>query len=237
MKKIISTMFVAVALCSYPSIALGKGLDDLSDQNPEVKDPDSKTGDEASPAANAVTGEAATTTATNQAPVSHEGAMHQKLTFSTSFGLVYASRSKGDWRGNGMSDLTVGYRYLTMSPKLSLVGTYRYAPVNVVGEIDGNSYRGVWESHYFGSKADYKLNSKIVVTGGMEAGYVLVYLTATDGLETASKHEDNGVSITLGGGADYLMTENGAFTIGPRLNAGFGSFTTVQVAASAGFMF
>jgi hypothetical protein len=109
--------------------------------------------------------------------------------------------------------------------------------VSVVGEIDGNSYRGVWETHYFGSKADYKLNSKIVLTGGLEAGYVLVYLTPTDGLETEKKHEENGVSVSLGGGADFSMSENGAFTVGPRLNAGFGGFTTVQVSASAGFMF
>ena len=241
MKKTISTLFVAVALCSYPSIALGKGLDDLSDQNPEVK-----AEGEGAPAvegAGATTGEenvapaAAEPTATNQAPVANNTALANKLTFSTSFGWVYASRSKGEWRGSGMSDVSVGYRYLTMSPKLSVVGTYRYAPVNVVGEVDGHSYRGVWESHYFGSKADYKLNPKTVLTGGLEAGYVLVYLTPTDGLETEKKHEDNGVSISLGGGADYSITDNGTFTVGPRINAGFGSFTTVQVSASAGFMF
>jgi len=238
MKKTILTLFVAVALSSYSNIALGKGLDDLSEQNPETKadgaaTPGAEKEDEAAVNTKAPEGAAAQT----QAPVSLEGPLHKKLTFSTSFGWVYASRSEGDWRGSGMSDLSVGYRYLIMNPKLSLVGTYRYAPVNVVGEVDGNSYRGVWESHYFGSKADYKLNSRVVLTGGLEAGYVLVYLMPTDGLETQKKHEENGISISLGGGADYAISDNGAFTVGPRLNAGFGSFTTVQVAASAGFMF
>jgi hypothetical protein len=235
MKNLISTMTLAVALNTYTSDGLAKGLDDLAEQNPETQaegEADSKGSDAAAKAE----GEAATTAATT-APVSLEGPMHQKLSFSTSFGWVYASRSEGDWRGSGMSDLTIGYRYMTLNPKLSLVGTYRYAPVSVVGEIDGNSYRGVWETHYFGSKADYKLNSKIVLTGGLEAGYVLVYLTPTDGLETEKKHEENGVSVSLGGGADFSMSENGAFTVGPRLNAGFGGFTTVQVSASAGFMF
>jgi hypothetical protein len=239
MKKTISTFFVAVALCSYPSIALGKGLDDLSDQNPEVKaEAEGTTGAEGSEAdEGAAETTSGNTGATNQEPVVNNTALANKLSFSTSFGWVYASRSKGDWRGSGMSDISVGYRYLTMSPKLSVVGTYRYAPVSIVGEVDGNSYRGVWESHYFGSKADYKLNAKTVLTGGLEAGYVLVYLIPTDGLETEKKHEENGVSISLGGGADYSITDNGSFTVGPRINAGFGSFTTVQVAASAGFMF
>jgi hypothetical protein len=234
MKKTFSTLFVAVALCTNPSLALGKGLDDLSEQNPEVKAENE--GGEAANGSEA-TAESQQTSATNQAPVPNNPALANKLSFSTSFGWVYASRSKGEWRGNGMSDISIGFRYLTMSPKLSVVGTYRYAPVNVVGEVDGNSYRGVWETHYFGSKADFKLNASTVLTGGLEAGYVLVYLTPTDGLETEKKHEENGVSISLGGGADFSMTDNGTFTVGPRINAGFGSFTTVQVAASAGFMF
>lgn len=238
MKKTISTLLVVGSFCTHPSIAFAKGLDDLSSQNPEVKaeDDGEETTDEtkATPAKREASAE---TAATNQAPEANNTALANKLWFATSFGWVYASRSKGDWRGNGMSDLSIGYRYLTMSPKLSVVGTYRYAPVNVVGEIDGNSYRGVWETHYFGSRADYKLNAKTVLTGGLEAGYVLVYLIPTDGLETQKKHEENGVSISLGGGADYAISDSGSFTVGPRINAGFGSFTTVQVAASAGFMF
>jgi len=234
MKKTISTITVAFALCSS-SIALGKGLDALAGQNPETQAAEES--QETEENSTVPTDQKTNTTANNSAPVSYAGPLHQKLSFSTSFGWVYASRSKGDWRGSGMSDLTVGYRYLTLNPTLSLVGTYRYAPVNVVGEIDGNSYRGVWETHYLGTKADYKLSPKIVLTGGLEAGYVLVYLTPTDGLETEKKHEDNGVSIALGGGADFILSENNAFTVGPRLNAGFGGFTTMQVGASAGFMF
>lgn len=216
-----------VALLSQSSLAAG--LDELSDQNPETKAEES--------AAGAADIAPATTAATNTAPVSYAGPLHQKLSFATSFGWIKASRSKGSWRGNGISDLMVGYRFLDISSILSITGTYRYAPINVVGEQDDHSYRGVWETHYFGTKADYKLNSKTNLTGGMEVGYVLTYLTPTDGLETDKKHEENGVSVTLGGGADFQISDNWAFSAGPRVYAGFGSISTFQLGASAGFMF
>lgn len=221
-----------VALIAQGSFAAG--LDDLADQNPETK----AEGAEAGPQSEAATESSApSTAAVNTAPVSYAGPLHQKLGFATSFGWIKASKSKGNWRGNGISDLAIGYRFLDISPVLSLTGTYRYAPINVVGEQDDQSYRGVWEAHYLGSKADYKLNTKTTLTGGMEVGYVLTYLTPTDGLETEKKHEENGVSVTIGGGSDFLISENGAFSAGPRLYVGFGSISTIQLGASAGFMF
>jgi opacity protein-like surface antigen len=222
-----SATLVLAGLIFASQAASAKGLEDLSGQNPELKA-------EEEPAETPVKTD---TAVVNQEPVSYAGPLHQKLSFATSFGWVSASRSKGDWRGNGISDFTVGYRFLDLNAALSLAGTYRYAPINVVGEEDDHSYRGIWEAHYFGMKADYKLNPKTNLTGGMELGYVLVYLTSTDGLETEKKHEENGVSVTLGGGADFMISENWAFSAGPRLYAGFGSFTTIQVGASAGFMF
>lgn len=228
MNNYFSTFFLTgmVALMSQSTFAAG--LNDLAGQNPETKAEDTSTVE---------SNGKATTTAVNTAPVSYAGPLHQKLSFATSFGWIKASRSKGNWRGNGISDLSIAYRYLEISTILSLSGTYRYAPINVVGEQDDHSYRGVWETHYFGTKADYKLNPKTNLTGGLELGYVLTYLTPTDGLETEKKHEENGVSVALGGGADFLISENWAFSAGPRAYAGFGSISTFQLGASAGFMF
>lgn len=229
----LKSLCIAVLFVSAPKISLAKGLEDLSGQNPETK-----TEEEVAEGAEGNSAEAANPSdAAPAAPVSYAGPLHQKLSFATSFGWVKASRSKGDWRSNGVSDISVGYRYLVMNPTLSLVGTYRYAPINVVGEEDGQSYRGVWEAHYLGTRAEYQLNKKTMLTGGLEAGYVLVYLLPVDGQETQKKHENNGASVTLGGGADFMLSENWAFTAGPRLYAGFGSFTTFQLGASAGFMF
>lgn len=224
---------IVLGTTGFKGIAQAKGLEDLSEQNPEVKEDVAPSGDK-KPAAKS---EVPATTPAQAGPVSYEGPLHQKLSVSTSFGWVKASRSKGDWRANGMSDLSVGFRYLTLNPKLSFVGTYRYAPIDVVGEEDKQSYRGVWEAHYLGTRAEYKLNQKTLLTGGLEAGYVLVYLEPTDGLQTQKKHENNGASVTLGGGADFIISENWALSAGPRLYAGFGSFNTFQLGASAGFMF
>lgn len=219
-----------VALIAQSSFAAG--LNDLADQNPETKAEESEVDSEP-----ATESGSPSTAAVNTAPVSYAGPLHQKLGIATSFGWIKASKSKGNWRGNGISDLAIGYRFLDISPVLSITGTYRYAPINVVGEEDDQSYRGVWETHYLGTKADYKMNTKTNLTGGMEVGYVLTYLTPTDGLEAEKKHEENGVSVTIGGGSDFLISENGAFSAGPRLYIGFGSISTIQLGASAGFMF
>jgi hypothetical protein len=212
--------------------AEGKGLDELSD--PEASENAEAAADEADSqeADSQMEDEAdAETTATLPART-----VTEKMYLATSVGWVSASRSEGEWKSAGMTDVTFGYLLPVAMGKASLYGTYRYAPIVVAGEIDGNSYRGVWDIHYFGALGAFDMGSFDVI-GTAELGYALVYLDSVDGLEVDSDHEENGVSFVIGAGADWELLEDKGFKVGPRLNAGFGGFTTVQFGAHATYMF
>lgn len=209
--------------------ALAKGLEDLSQQNPESEvapgDEDKKPADEG--------GEAKQAAPMVQSATSK--ALQDKLSLTTSFGWVKASKGKGEWKGSGMSDLTVGYKFAAVSPTMSLDGTYRYAPVAVSGVEDDVSYRGVWETHFFGARLHYAMGSTTVVGSG-EVGYTMVHTKPVDGQEQVKKAEAGGGQVALGGGADFHVIDKN-MTAGPRLILGFGSFTTIQVAGAVGFLF
>ncbi len=206
--------------------ALAKGLDELSQGNPE---------DAEAPAEGAGEGGAQAKTPTmTQSATSKE--LADKLSLATSFGWVSASKGKGEWHGGGMSDLTVGYKLAAINAQMSIAGTYRYAPVAVSGVEDDASYRGVWETHFFGAHMNYVMSPTMTVVGTGELGYTQVHLKPTDGQEQVTKHEAGGGQVALGGGADFQLFEKG-MTVGPKLVLGFGSFTTIQVAGSVGFLF
>ena len=135
-----------------------------------------------------------------------------------------------------MSDLTFGYKLPMAMGGAEIYGTYRYAPVVVAGEVDANSYRGVWDFHYFGGMGVFAMQGFDVV-GTFEIGYGLVYLDSVDGIELEGEHEENGVSVALGGGADWEVLGEKGFRVGPRLTAGFGGFTTIQFGAGVTYMF
>src|SRR5690606_32578345 len=130
--------------------AKAKGLDELGEA-PAAQGEAAKT--EGAEGEAAATGEEASTTAQVQART-----VTKKMYLSTSLGFVSPSRSEGDWRGAGMSDVTFGYKVPVSLGSGALYGTYRYAPVVVAGEIDANSYRGVWDMHYFGGLASFPLS-------------------------------------------------------------------------------
>lgn len=205
--------------------ALAKGLDDLSDANPEAKAED---------------GEAAAKGAASAAPQpagAMSKALAEKLYASTSFGFVKASKGSGEWSSNGMSDVTFGYRIMSLGGGLSVAGTYRYAPIAVTGNEDGQEYSGSWEGHYFGGQVHYPISSNLRALGSGELGYVLVHLQSEDDQTVQDKHQAAGVSVAVGGGADYTLSEGPGFAVGPRLYAGLGSFTTIQLAAAFSFLF
>lgn len=229
MNKILMASLATLAFSA--SAVYGKGLETLSNSNPETEQK-AEAGKDAKPADGAA---AASTEPMVQSAASK--AIAQKLWIATSFGWVKVSRSEGDWNGSGMTDVAIGYKLMPIGTNMSIDGTYRYAPVAISGEIDDRSYRGVWETHYFGGRFKYNVSQSLTALGTAEAGYVLVYLRPTDNLEQEAKYEENGFSMVVGGGADWHLLENGAFSAGPRLNLGFGSVTTIQVAGAATFLF
>lgn len=225
MRKTYFALLAGLILAGAP--ALGEGLDELSQGNPEKAQ-------EEAPAEGEGEGEAAAKTpAMVQSATSK--AIADKLFFQTSFGWVKASKSKGKWSGSGMSDFAAGYRLAALSSAMNIAGTYRYAPVAVSGVEDDVSYRGVWETHFFGARLDYATSPSMTVVGTGELGYTMVHTTPVDGQEQDKKAEAGGGQVALGGGVDFQLVEK--MHAGPRLVLGFGSFTTIQVAGAVGFLF
>jgi hypothetical protein len=207
--------------------AVAKGLSELSDENPAEQPADGakeEGGDE----------EGAKTEAVKQ-PGAASKALADKLFLSTSGGWATGSRSDGKWTASGMSDLEVGYKLVTLNKQMNVFGTYRYAPMAVAGTVDDRSYRGVWEAHFFGGRFNYQLSKTLTALASGELGYVLVHVNDTDGLAPETKVSNPGVQLAVGGGADFMLIDK--WTVGPRLVVGVGGFTTVQVAAAAGFLF
>lgn len=234
-KAILVTLSGLAVLMLVPTTLMAKGLDKLSENNPEntaVPAEDAAT----KPADDAATGDVAAVPTTPLEKSDTSKAITDKLSISTSFGWASVSRSEGTWEGSGMSDVAIGYKVVMLGSNMNIDATYRYAPVAVSGDVDRHSYRGVWDTHYVGGRFNYNISPTLTALGTAELGYVLVYLHPTDGLETVTKHEDNGVAFAIGGGADWQILEKG-LAVGPRLALAFGSVSTVQVAGAVTFGF
>jgi len=245
-------MSTALLLSAVVSFAFGapkvraKGLDTLEQSNPDNKpeaDKDDATTpsttddqtDQAEPAA----GETAdkTTATAAEPPSATSKALAGKLSLATSFGWVKATQSTGDWQSGGMSDVTVGYRVAALSPSLAVDATYRYAPVAVSGVVQTHSYRGVWETHYVGARANYTIHKGLNALGTAELGFTTDHLKAVDELGDETKYEKKGAMVALGGGADWQLLDSAALALGPRLYVGLGAWKTVQLGVAAGFLF
>jgi hypothetical protein len=233
------TSLVGTALSQIPfqsKLVFAKGLNELSDANPEnASDAVSeKSTDETKT-------EAGTVAAANAAPMAKSAAsesLADKLVIGTSYGWIKASKSTGVWKSNGMSDVTVAYLLpISIGPEMPLYGSYRYAPIAVTVVVDDHSFRGILEGHYFGCRTSYTINQNLHALGAVEFGYMKVNMHDTDELGADEKYKTGGMSIVLGGGADWGFGEKSTWAAGPRVNVGFGSFTTIQVAGAATFKF
>jgi hypothetical protein len=230
-KSTTAVLFAVSSLVAFNADpALAKGLESLSESSPENQEAEAKAEAKAEAHAKAE--------AELKAPSEASKAIAEKLFVGTSYGWVIVSKAKGDWKGSGMSDITVGYKLpLGLAPNIALSGTYRYAPVVVSGEEDGHSYRGVWDTHYFGTRLGYRFMSQLTAIGSAELGYVLTYLTPLDGLESEDEHEKNGVSVALGGGVDWDVFGQKQVTAGPRVTAAFGTVSIIQIGGALSFLF
>ena len=237
--KLAARFVLIQALISLPGAsAWAKGLDALSEKSPEAEQSENKGADKDDEDADANAekdGDAPEATGVPTHPPSN--ALTQKLYFATSFGRVSARRAGGSWQASGMSDFSLGYRFLPPTARINFAGTYRYAPVALSGQVNGHSYRGVWETHYLGARADSTVASSVRLVASGELGYLHAALRTTDGLPGESSAAHSGAVVALGGGADYLMLDEGVLAVGPRVYVSFGTATITQMAISCGLTF
>lgn len=241
--RVIGWGIAATTVIFGSSRVMAKGLGELSEAHPSRENDATDDGDEAedqgAPAKSA--GAAHEVESKESAsPVSAEKsvlskALSGRLSIGTSYGWIFGSRSTGSWNARGgMSDVTVGYRVLKIGKNYDGIGTYRYAPISVTGRQGGQSYRGIWETHFAGFKVSRPLKGALI-HGSFELGYVASHVQPTDDLPERTGIQVGGVSAVLGGGADFKVLES--VLLGPQINLGFGSTRTVQVAGAANFLF
>ncbi len=234
--------FVA-AFAILTTSASAKGLEQLSTQNPETKaesgeESSSGGSDNSSSSESSGDKKAANKNFLGKAIDEDLGKVIDKnLFFGTSYGWVIAKKSGADISGGGMTDFTIGYKVAMLNKQMTAYATYRYAPVAVSGEIETRSYRGIWETHFVGTRVSYEISQSLNALGTAEVGPAIVHMNATDGLPDDPDHETSGFQLALGGGANWDMDKRGGFTLGPRLSAAFGSFTTIQIGGGFGFLF
>lgn len=216
----ITAAFTTLATLSTP--LLGKGLDQISDQNPANQ-----------PAPAPTTPEAGVSQPTSTLSQSIAG----KVFLATSTGFVQANKSRGKWRSSrGASDLVIGYKLSEVPLSFPVFATYRYAPVAVTGNEKGREYRGVWETHALGALGKYALSPEFDGIGGGEVGFTVIHLQSLDSLEEEKDAGKNGISFTVLGGLEYKILES-RLTVGPRIHLGFGTTQIYQLAVSGGFYF
>ena len=241
--RVIGWSIAATTVIFGSSRVMAKGLGELSEAHPshekdagdegyEAKDP----GVPAKSADAAHAGESkdsASSTSAEKSVLSK--ALTGRLSIGTSYGWIFGSRSTGSWNARGgMSDVTIGYRLLNIGKNYDGSGTYRYAPISVTGRQGGQSYRGIWETHFAGFKVTRPLKG-ILIHGSFEVGYVASHAQPTDDLPERTGIQVGGLSAVFGGGADFKVLES--VLLGPKIHLGFGSIRTVQVAAAANFLF
>ena len=237
-------VYLMVGLPSAPVWA--KGLDALSDKSPEAAEQQeakaSSKGEEDPAFGPDKEGNEAEATEASEAggvptnPPSN--ALTQRLYMATSYGWVKASRrGGGSWTASGMSDFAVGYRVLPIKSAFNISATYRYAPVALSGQVNGHSYRGVWETHYAGARADTNMGTSVRLVASGELGYLHAALRRTDGLPGEHSAARSGAVAAFGVGADYLLLDGGVLAVGPRLCGSYGVATTRQLAVSVGLSF
>ena len=197
----------------------GKGLDEISEQNPSNQPPPTPIADPPVPQPTTVLSQNLSGTAF----------------IATSVGFVGVSKSTGTWKsGGGATDIYAGYQAHLLNDKFPIFATYRYTPIAVSGREKNHEYRGVWENHALGALGKYPLTPEIDGLGGAELGLIIVHLQPTDSLEEKKEAEKNGISFTILGGLEYKMLEN-RLSVGPKLHLGFGSTSVYQFALSASF--
>lgn len=231
---LLKTLLTSAILIAFTSHAAGKGLDELSDQNPENPQPVEPTAETELPQS---TEEPVVEPKAEEAMVDAQKPsprpLQDKLFLATSAGWVKASLPEGEWTSSGMADFSVGY--LVHEAGFQLFSTYRYAPAAAAGDVEDRAYRVVLESHNFGVLGAWKLSDTMKALGSFEAGVLITGVEALDEAEPESSHVKSGGVATIGGGADWRLMEK--FDLGPRLYASFGSATMIQFGAQAGFFF
>lgn len=166
-------------------------------------------------------------------PSSMSLALAEKLFLSMGLNWMKVSAPAGSWSSGGSGDVTVAYRLVSI-PGLfrgfSALASFRFAPFDLAGTQDRNSYRGDVQGYHLGGIGRAQFTDKMSGQASAEVGMMVVNLKHVDNRETLADAEKSGVNMTVGAGGDWWFFPQ--LGVGPRLAMGFGRFSTVQFGVS-----
>ncbi|SME89973.1 outer membrane beta-barrel protein [Pseudobacteriovorax antillogorgiicola] len=147
------------------------------------------------------------------------------------FGFASLKGSGGSWDTGFSGDFELGVRFMKiMGDRVQLYGTYRFVPVDIIVTENANQYKGVVEQHLFGASARYVLASKLHITAHGALGLASSSLKPTGTLTSTEDPEESGAAISLGGGAQWLVSSK--VWLGAFLSLGAGTFQYSQLGVS-----
>lgn len=153
-----------------------------------------------------------------------------KLVLGTSLGWVSLSGEGGNWNAAFHGQIFLAYALGINLVGFELGATARYVAMDVTPRIDKNSYRGVVEGYSFGAEGRKVLNESWTAVAGADLGYFITSLDSSDDLPKVAAHEENGISLAVGGGADWAWSEK--IKLGPRARLGVGGFSTFEISGA-----
>lgn len=210
----------------YSTAVLAKGLDELT--------PDPEKAIATPPPGADSTGSGAIVETPPPPPSQMSMALASRVFLGTGFGFTTLSGDKGDWAAGGSSEIVAGYLTDAHVMGFRMGLTYRYQPIDFTVNRENRSYRGVVEGHHFGTKWLLP-QGELTYVAQSELGAMLCKVDPLDNMETEDELEGMGVNVTIGGGVDYQLFEK--VQVGGRIMVGVGTFSVVQLATSASFMF
>jgi hypothetical protein len=249
MKVIDMKKFIVVAAFStllFSVSGISKGLDELKpgEEKPSAEDAKEDAGNAATDAAADAKDDVENpTTEGGEKPVQvvEKSALSKKienkLEIGSGIALVLSfSGPKGEFNAGASADLSISYNLSRPVAGFDTYATFRYAPIDVTATYNNKSYRGIIESYNFGGMGKKVVKGNMTAIATAELAYMVVWMDGIDNFPHDDSIEKNGVNVVFGGGVDWDFHEK-KMHLGPRLYAGGGSFTQVQLGAQASFVF
>jgi hypothetical protein len=152
-------------------------------------------------------------------------------------GILWTSVSadEANWHAGFSSTLHVAWRmHKLLNDRLALFFTGQYQAVDTVTKLDTNQYRGVIQTISVGPKGAYDMSS-YNINFSLLAGYSFTNLEPIENSKSSSKLEKKGFDTSLSVGASWKVRPK--LELGPMIQLGFGTFSTIRGGVNASFVF
>lgn len=172
--------------------------------------------------------------AVNQKEKSKSG-LDDRLLLGLEMGFFSLKPDSDSWTTGVSGGLYAAYKILPITQSLDFFASYSYSPVDALVDTDAGEYRGIIESHTFGSLVQYHHGDTLSFDGRAEIGYSKATLTAETTIAEGSKDpEVDGVALRIGASAFWKFQDK--VRLGGGVNLSIGTFTGLSAVVSTQFI-